>query len=920
MAEQIVGRRSEERAVTDFLDFVPRQSCALVIEGEPGIGKTTLWLDALDRARARGFRTLSCRAAATESVLAYTVLADLLSDVDDPIWSDLPTPQQLALDGALLRHPVGALDIDPRGVAAAFVAVIGRLAAETPVVIAIDDWQWVDTSSANLVSYAARRLPAGAALLCTTRTEEAASRLQLPNPDAAQRIRMRPLTVGELHQVLFYRLGKSVARPTLLRIHEIAGGNPFFALELARELGAEGRTSGLSLPSSLNDLVRSRISRVGAEDVLLAMASLPDPTVPVVARATDSTPDEVVQSLGAAEIQAVVAIDGNHLRFTHPILAHGVYSAAPSRRRREMHRRLAQLVAEPELRARHLALSDATGKRQTVEALDAAAEMARGRGAPAAAAELLELAMNLGGDSPERRIQSAAYHFNAGDAGRARAVLEQTVERPAPARLRAAALRLLGLWSLLDGSSRDAADLLDRALGDVEDDLGLRTLILVPLSFALLNVHQRDRAAQSVDDAVASAKAHGQPDLLSQALSMWVLVRFLLGEGLDESRLQRALELEDFQAPVSALLRPRVHSAILLAGTGRLEHARLELQAIRRSYLERGEESELMMFAFHSGLNEIWRGDFAEANLIADDAMERALQLGRDLPLSVALMLRAAVAGYTGLEHAARRDAGQALAVGERCDSPGLVTVWPVTTVGFLDVSAGRYDAALRTLEPLLSAFNEASEGTEIYVAPFLPDAAEAMINLGRFDDAEPLVEALERNGRRLDRPWMLATGGRCRAMLQAGRGDLTAAVSTAELAVAEHQRLPMPFERARTQLLLGQLQRRKRRRDAATTTLHEALQTFQTLGTTVWAERAKAELARGVSGGQRHQGLTATEERVAELAVAGMTNRDIAAALFISVKTVEVNLSHIYRKLNIRSRTQLHRVLRSSKFESDMD
>ena len=125
MAEQIVGRRSGRRAVTDFLDFVPRQSCALVIEGEPGIGKTTLWLDALDRARARGFRTLSCRAAATESVLAYTVLADLLSDVDDPIWSDLPTPQQLALDGALLRHPVGALDIDPRGVAAAFVAVIG---------------------------------------------------------------------------------------------------------------------------------------------------------------------------------------------------------------------------------------------------------------------------------------------------------------------------------------------------------------------------------------------------------------------------------------------------------------------------------------------------------------------------------------------------------------------------------------------------------------------------------------------------------------------------------------------------------------------------------------------------------------------------------------------------------------------------
>lgn len=920
MAEQVVGRQAEERAVADFLDLVPRQPCALVIEGEPGIGKTTLWLDAMERARARGFRTLSCRAAAAESVLAYTVLADLLAEVDDSVRSDLPIPQQQALDGALLRHRGEAHEVDARAVAAAFVTVIGRLAADNPVVIAIDDLQWVDTSSANAVSYAARRLPAQAALVCTTRSGEAATRLQLPRPDAIRRIRLRPLTVGDLHRVLSRRMGGSVARPTLLRIHEIAGGNPFFALELTRELGAEGRPSALSLPSSLNDLVRSRIGRVGAEDVLLAMASLPDPTVPLVARATDSTPDQVVQSLGAAEAQAVVVIDGNQLRFTHPILAHGVYSAAPPPRRREMHRRLAELVAEPELRARHLALSDATGEPRTVEALDTAAELARRRGAPAAAAELLELAMGLGGDSPERRIRSAAYHFNAGDAGRARAVLEQTVERPAPTRLRAEALRLLGQWSLLDGSSREAADLLDRALRDAGGDDALRTLILVPLSFALLNVGQRDRAAQSVGEAVVSATAHGSPDLLSQAVGMQVMVRFLLGAGLDETGMQRALELEDSQTPVSAHLRPRVHNAILLAGTGRLEQARGELQAIRRGYIERGEESELMIFAFHGGLNEIWRGDFVEATRIADDAMERALQLGRDLPLAVALMLRAAVAAYTGLEQAARRDAGQALAVGKRCDSPGLVTVWPTTALGFLDISVGNYDAALSTLEPLLRTVNTALEGTEIFVAPFLPDALEAMVGLGRFEDAEPLIEALERNGRRLDRPWMLATGARCRAMLQAARGDVTAAVTTAELAMAEHQRLPMPFERARTLLLLGQLQRRQRRRDAATATLQEAAQTFQRLGTALWAERAEAELKRGIFGRRRDHGLTETEERVAELAASGMINRDIAAALFVSPKTVEVNLTRIYRKLNIRSRAELYQALQARKLENDMN
>ncbi|OBI67822.1 LuxR family transcriptional regulator [Mycobacterium sp. E796] len=914
MAERVVGRRAEEQAVIDFLDRVPHEACALVIEGEPGIGKTTLWLDAVDRARSRGFRALSCRAASAESVLAYTVLGDLLSDVDDSILADLPVPQQEALDGALLRRRIEAHDIDPGAVAAAFVTVIGRLATENPLVLAIDDLQWVDTSSASVVAYAARRLPPGAAMVCTTRTEEAAARLQLPSPDGVQRIRLRPLTVGELHQVMVLRLGRSVARPALLRIHQIAGGNPFFALELARELGAQSRGTVLSLPSSLNEVVRSRIGRVGAEDVLLAMASLPAPTMPLVARATDLTPDQVAELLGEAEIQAVVAIEGNQLRFTHPILAHGVYGGASAYRRREMHRRLAELVDEPELRARHLALSDATGEPQTIEALDAAAELARSRGAPAAAAELLELAIGLGGDTPERRIQSATYHFNAGDAERARAVLEETVDRPAPGRLRAAALRLLGQWSLLDGSSHEAAELLDRALGDVGNDLALRTLILVPLSFALLNLGQRDRAALSVDDAVASAEAHGQPDLLSQALGMQVLVRFLLGAGLDEPRLQRALELADPQVPVSAQLSPRMHSAILAAGTGRLDRARLELQAMRRSHIERGEESELLLFAFHSGLNEIWRSDFAEATLIADDAMERALQLGRDLPLAVALMLRAAIAAYTGAEHEARRDAAEALAVGARCDSPGLVTVWPITTLGFLDVSVGDYDAALKTLEPLLDTFKEAPEGTEIFVAPFLPDAIEALTGLGRFDDAEPLVEALERNGRRLDRPWMLATGTRGRAMLQAGRGDLRAATSSTKHAMAEHERLPMPFERARTQLLLGQLQRRQRRRDTAAATLHQVLETFRRLGASAWAARAEAELARGIQGRARGPGLTATEERVAELAASGMTNRDIAAALFVSPKTVEVNLGRVYRKLNIHSRAELYQALQAWK------
>jgi DNA-binding CsgD family transcriptional regulator len=910
-AEQIVSRQAEEHALVDFLDAAPHSPCAVIIEGDPGIGKTTLWLDAVGRARERGFRVLTSRAAVAESVLAYAALADLLSAVDESEWADLPAPQKHGLEAALLRRLDDAPETDVRAVAAAFVAVIDRLAAQRPVVVAIDDLQWLDTSSANVLAYAARRLPKGAALLCTTRTEDAVSRLQLPSPEAVRRIRLRPLTVGELRQVLMFRLGSSVARPTLLRIHEIAAGNPFFALELAREIGARRRISEFSLPSSLGDLVTSRLSRVGegAEDALLAMASLPDPTIQLVAQAIESTPDRLVDLLGDAEAQAVVAIDGNRVHFTHPVLAHGVYSGATARRRREMHRRLAELVTEPELRARHLALSDATGQPHTIQALDTAAEITRSRGAPAAAAELLELAIGLGGNDPDRQIRCAACYFAASDPGRAGQILEAVVADLPAGSLRAEALHQLVVVRVSGDSFASATGLLERGLAETGDDLSLRVQMLVTLSFAHFNAGQLLDAVNSVEQAVTAAALLGRADLLSQALGMRALLRFLHGDGLDVQSMQRALELEIREAPVSSVFRPSVQNALLLACTGELDHAHYEMGAMRQHYLDRGEESELVFIDFHTVLFDIWRGDFTEAALLAEDLTERALQLGGNLPVCVGLTVRALLAAYFGRVDQARSDATEAVAAGRRSGSRSLFQ-WPVTVLGFLDATLGNYSTALKMLQPEVSRILAAPDGTELIGASFVPDAVEAMIQLGRLEEAEPLIDILERNGHRLDRPWMLAVGMRCRAMLHAAHGDLNTATATAELAITQHQRLPMPFEQARTQLLLGQLQRRQRRRNAATTTLREAQHTFEKLGTTLWAQRASAELTRGTSGRRRAEGLTPSEQRVAELAVSGMTNRDIAATLFISPKTVEVNLSRIYRKLNIRSRVELYKAL----------
>jgi DNA-binding CsgD family transcriptional regulator len=183
---------------------------------------------------------------------------------------------------------------------------------------------------------------------------------------------------------------------------------------------------------------------------------------------------------------------------------------------------------------------------------------------------------------------------------------------------------------------------------------------------------------------------------------------------------------------------------------------------------------------------------------------------------------------------------------------------------------------------------------------------------LGRLAEAEPLVEALERNGRKLDRPWMLAVGARGRAMLLAAMGNLDAADAAAQRAMAEHDRLAMPFERARTLLLLGQLQRRRRRKESASANLQEAFDVLDRLHIPLWADLARAELVRANVGPRRSGQLTASEQRVAELAASGMKNRDVAAALFISPKTVEANLARIYRKLGIKSRAELGRHMRS--------
>jgi DNA-binding CsgD family transcriptional regulator len=906
----VVSRSAELRAVEEFLISAAAQPSCLVVEGEAGIGKTTLWLAAIGQARQHKFHVLSAQTGQAESMLAYAATADLLGDVDLAVLDQLPDVQRVALDRVLLRAELGGVATDQRMVATAFLSVVEGLARTAPVLVAIDDVQWLDPSSKAVVAFAARRLKGRVGMVLTERSQSGAeattSWLRLQRPDGIDRIRLSPLSLGGLRKMFSEKLGQSFPRPTMVRFAEISGGNPYFALELARTM-ADGSAGGDgALPATLTEVVRARIGRLDddARGMLLAAASTAEPTVDLLARATGNSVERTVELLEEPESNDVVIIDGNHVRFSHPLLARGVYTDANPSRRRAMHRALAEVEALPELKARHLALATSSTDPVTLRALDEAADTARARGAPAAAAELIESAIGLGGDTPSRRLRAAEHYFHAGNNERAQALLEPTMEQLPPGSQRATGLKLCAEMLISDGSFEEAVDLLSTALGDAADDHALLVQTLLLLSNALINIGDYDGGLHHTRQAVVLADELDSPMLTSQALAMWVTVSCVCGQGVDERSLQRALELEDLGTDAPNLLPARTAHALVLAWTGRLDEARTQMQDVRRRCIERGAESLMMLVSSHSALIEIWRGNFAGAAQIAEDAMERAEQLGGDQALANAQTTHAAVAAYTGQEHEARAAARAALDAAQRCAAPSL-TERPTAILGFLELSLGNYAEAVATLDPLISKF-DALPGTEIVSASFLPDAIEAMVGLGRLDDAEPLIDVLEHNGQWLDRPWMLAVGARCRSMWFAAHGDLAAADRVARQALREHERLPMPFERARTQLLVGALFRRQRRKDLAAVAVHEALRAFDDMGAPLWAERARSELARARVNPAQDFGLTPAEQRVAELAASGMTNRDVAAALFISPKTVEHNLARAYRKLGIHSRAEL--------------
>jgi DNA-binding CsgD family transcriptional regulator len=912
----VFGRNGELAAVERFLSGVPLGPSALVLEGTTGIGKTTLWQVATQRATARGYATLCCRTAESEAKLALAALADLVTGLGDDLLARLPAPQRRALEVALLRRDARGPPRDPRALATAVRSVLVELAARAPLLVAVDDLQWLDAPSARMLEFAVRRLgTARVGLLATRRVgDPRADRMHLERalPDErVVRVHVGPLGVAALHHIIRAKLGQALPRPVLVRVAQAADGNPLFAVEIARVLLAAGIPppgQPLPVPRDVQALVarRARALPEPTREALLGAAALPQARVQLVAAALGRPPGA---DLEPAERTGMVELDRGVIRFAHPLFATAIYTSAASERRRRLHRRLAEVVDDAEQKARHLALAAQGPDERVAAALERAARAVGRRGAATAAAELAEQAHGLTPTRATLRIRTRAMlaaecHLVAGDLGRARGLLEEVVATTPPGAARARALVLLGQVRYHQDSFPDAAGLFAQARQDAAGDRRLLGLIEGQLGYALVSAGDLQGAAAHATCALELLQERGPPAVLAEALALSATVDVLRGRRLDDDKLARALALEDPDRLVVAASRPTLLGGCCLLFVGRLAEARVHFLALRERLLERGQDSELPGAGIYLAWIECLRGDLVAAHGYAREAHEAAIGVGSNSLRGLTLAVCAMVDAHRGQAEAVRAEATQALELLRRAG--WLVQEpWVWWAVGFLELSLGNPAAAARAYEPLAQLV-EGAGTVAAQLSAALPDEIEALVALGELRRAERLLEILEACGRSSGLAWPLATAVRCRGLLLAAQGELDEAARALEEALTHHAGLEMPLELARTLLVRGQIQRRHKHKRAARESLAQALELFERSGAWLWAKRARQELSRVGVRPRAPQDLTAAERRVAELAARGLTNQEVAAAAFLSRKTVEANLTRIYRKLGIRSRAQL--------------
>jgi DNA-binding NarL/FixJ family response regulator len=922
---EITGRDAELDVLSRFLERSADGRRALVLEGAAGIGKSTIWLRGLELGHEQGLRILSSRPAEAEQDLAFAGLGDLFEEVLDDVLPALPTPRRHALEVALLLEQTQE-PLDPRALGVALKSALELLSEARPLLLAVDDVQWLDGASANALAFALRRTSAALHLLLARRIGEQGQRTSVESslPEASvERVPVGPLSVGALQAVVRERLDRVFPRPTLLRIYEMSGGNPFYALEISRVLPRDlDPSQPLRVPATLDELVRARAESLpeASRKALVLLAAMGEGDVATLREAgVESALDEPIS-------RGIVARAGDRLGFTHPLLASSVEQNADEATRRSAHAVLAEVVDDPLERARHLALAAERPDAAIARTLDEAATSASARGAPRHAAELAELARRLTPDSDRegrqrRAIVGATSSLRAGDVRRAHALAEEAFADAVDDRARAEALVLM---SAVAGADRDRERMIalrSEALSVAHSHPLLQSAIHQWLAANATEGRWGAGQERHARTSLELAERLGDDYLRAGAMAVLAQHRFSAGEpdalalaeqahALATSPSVRAIRVQSSPEPAHLLAwtydRLDLIASFVLADIliclRRFDAARAVLDDLDQELGGRDELLEAKTLFVRSTL-EVDAGHWR----LAHDLVSREREIDALYETSPnwpgPLHVLAELAIHRGDLDDARRLAAQSreLAEGRQGFLPHLEAV-----LGVADRVGGDSRAAIAGFAAAEAAAEAEGlrEPTQLW---WRADHAETLLELGRVDEAVEVLDAWEPPARRLGRDCTIAHITRCRGLVASAQGDLDLAVATLELAVDQTDASTDPFGQARALLALGVTRRRARKKRAAREAIEAALARFEQLGDVPWTQRARAELGR-IGGRTREEGLTSAEQRVAALVAEGRTNREVAAALVLGERTVETHLTRIYAKLGVRSRTELAR------------
>jgi DNA-binding CsgD family transcriptional regulator/tetratricopeptide (TPR) repeat protein len=886
------------------------RSGALVIRGEPGIGKTALLDDTRDR--ATDMHVLSARGVESESDLPFAALHQLFRTARDHIAA-LPSPQANALEAALgFGHTEGQ---ERFLVFVACLSLLSELAERGPVLCLIDDAHWLDTGSTDALLFVTRRLDAEGVVILFAARDGETNRFDAPGVPSLD---LKGLD-GEAAETLLAR-GAGIEAATHVRrqLLDQTAGNALALLEIPSVL-TRGQLSGEQpLPESLpltrhvEGVFLERVRRLDPDTQRLLVIAAADDSedAAIVARAT-AAGEPGLSALDRAEEAGLVSVDGTRLKFRHPLVRSAVYGAATSSERRAAHRALAYVLAgDPEQldrRAWHLAGSSLEPDETVALLLDAAAQRAMQRGAFGAAVRALERAAELSTkiEARARRLVEAARCASIAGAD------EQAIALADHARLlvaddargRAELAWVVGRAEIRRGRPADAPPLLMKAASEVAPlDPGRALELLLDAAWAGEEAGDRDtyRALRGLADGLASSADDEQ-----SALSVDLLTG--LGAIADEdpaaafAHLGRAVSVgAETDDPLISLW---AGAAALFLGDGE-QAGKLFTRGVALARA-RGAFGLLAPALAFLGVQRFAGQQYDQAVLAATEAEQFAQEIHAENLLPLSHFVLGYVAAIRGDDDEAVRRADATL---ELVGAHGLASSAnrPIWVLAVLDLGRGRWADALARLETLSSARMSLAS---TMVVRSIPDRIEAAVRAGQPEAARPALSALEDFATRTNQGWAGARLASCRALMTGG-DDATTHFEEALRLSAE----ALPFDLARIHLLYGEHLRRERRRTDSRVQLRAALEAFERFGAEPWAERARTELrASGETARRRDPSTTAQltpqELQIARFVAEGLSNKEVAAQLFLSPRTIDSHLRNVFSKLAISSRTQLARI-----------